>query len=312
MTTSNLAIPARALRSVLLAALTLAGCGTLQAANFFDNVIAVGTQGSVDLNTASGSNLSGRYCWAIFTMQGGGTISDSALTVPNVVGNIGVAQSGTIMMQNSTVAGTVYLRGGAVPSTPGSVITGGILTSQDPILNLAQSNATSAASAAAGLYSSTTGLSLSGGFPTPPSLVNGSYSDTGSIVLKNTSQTINGAAGGTYVLNLANLALNASTLTLTGDGTTNYIINVSKFMSLASNSHIVLSGGLQPQNVLFNVRNTYAYDVTMSGASTLDGIILAPGRNVKLTGGSQVNGEVIARAVSLSGQSKVINPVCSP
>jgi hypothetical protein len=148
-------------------------------------------------------------------------------------------------------------------------------------------------------------------------LVNGSYADTGSIVLggtnpASTNATINGAAGATYVLNLANLALNASTLTLTGDATTNYVINVTKFMSLANNSHIVLSGGLQPQHVLFNLRNIAAYDVTLSGGSTVDGIILASNRAVKLTGASVVTGEVISRSVSLSGASRVINPVCSP
>jgi len=52
--------------------------------------------------------------------------------------------------------------------------------------------------------------------------------------------------------------------------------------------------------------------VTLSGGSEARGIILATTRAVKLTGDSKVFGEVIAKAVSLSGGSNVINPVVSP
>jgi len=90
------------------------------------------------------------------------------------------------------------------------------------------------------------------------------------------------------------------------------VINVTRFLSLSAGASIQLSGGLQPQNVLFNLRNSASSDVTMSGGSKLEGIILAANRNVKMTGGSQVTGEVIARGISLSGHSKVINPVVSP
>lgn len=314
---------ARSFRTLMLAALTIVGAGATQADNFFDNAITVtGTGGGVvDLSTASGSNLAGRYTWAIFALQGGVTITDPSYSgVPDVIGNIGVAQSGTLSMSNAAVTGTAYLRNGAVASVPPpATISGGTLSSQNAILNPAQANAYAAASAASGLASKYTdgagNMSFSGSFSPGgmPTLVDGSFVDTGSINLNGSSAQINGAAGATYVLNLANLVLTAnSTLTLTGDATTNYIINVSKFMSLSTGSDIVLSGGLQPQNVLFNVRNTYNYDVTLSGGSTVEGIILATNRNVKLTGASVVTGEVIARGVSLSGNSKVINPVASP
>jgi len=319
MKLNNLINLARAFRSVLLAAFTLIGSGALQAANtnFFDGPVTVtGTGGGViDLNTAGGGNGAGRYCWAIFALQGGVTITDPAPNAfKDVRGNIGIAQGGTITMSNSNVAGTVYLRTGAVPSVPApATISGGILFAQDPILNPAQANAYAAASAASGLATNNGGGTMTIGGATPLGvLTNGSFADTASIVFGNTSGQINGAPGGTYVLNLTNLLLSASTLTLTGSSTTNYVINVSKYLSLGGASKIVLSGGLQAQNVLFNVRNTAAYDVTMSGASTLDGIILASNRNVKLTGSSVVTGEVIARGVSLSGNSKVINTVCSP
>ena len=324
MKTNILSNPARALRSVFLAAATLLTGGALQAANFFDNaILAGGSSGSaiVDLNTAGGSGQPGRYCWAIFALQGGVTItSPSVPGLSNVIGNIGIAQSGTLTTSNAFLssASTVYLRTGAVPSNTGSTIVNPILQgpAYDAILGNPVSGAVlaanNAATAASSMSTQTTGLSLSGPFPTPPLLTNDSFVDTGSIVFGSTSGTINGAPGGTYVLNLTNLVLSASTLTLTGDASTNYVINVSRFMSLSSGSKIQLSGGLQPQNVLFNLRNSASFDVTLSGASTVDGIILAANRNVKLTGASVVTGEVIARGVSLSGNSRVINPVCSP
>jgi choice-of-anchor A domain-containing protein len=221
-------------------------------------------------------------------------------------------------MSATRVRGTAYLRNGAIPSLQnGATVSGGMLANQDPILSTGpvngQAYAYYASSIAAGLPrdagSGATLLTLSGAVP-----VSTLTDDVSSITLGNASGGIAGAADTTYVLNLTNLVLSGATavLNLSGTNTTNYVINVSKFMSLSAGAKIQLSGGLQAQNVLFNVRNTYGYDVTMSGGSTVDGIILAANRNVKLTGGSVVTGEVIARGVSLSGSSKVINPVCSP
>jgi hypothetical protein len=84
-------------------------------------------------------------------------------------------------------------------------------------------------------------------------------------------------------------------------------------MTLSSAAKIQLGNGLTAANVLFNVKsNTTQYDVTLSGGSQVTGIIMAPTRNFKETGGSVVYGEVIAKGVSLSGASKVINPFASP
>ena len=91
----------------------------------------------------------------------------------------------------------------------------------------------------------------------------------------------------------------------------NYVINISHNMMLSAGAKIVLSGGLKPQNVLFNVDNTGA-NVTLSGNSKLNGILLARNRTVNLTGGSTVNGSVIASRVTLSGGSQVNHPLCSP
>ena len=52
--------------------------------------------------------------------------------------------------------------------------------------------------------------------------------------------------------------------------------------------------------------------MTLSGGSEAHGIILATTRAVKETGDSKIYGEVIAKSVSLSGASNVINPLVSP
>ena len=135
------------------------------------------------------------------------------------------------------------------------------------------------------------------------------------IAMNNTSGSITGQAGQTYVLNLTDLVLQGTgaVLSLSGSNTTNYVINVSRSMSLAAGAKILLSGGLTEANVLYNVKsNSTQYDVTLSGGSEAHGTILATTRAVKETGGSVVYGEVIAKTVSLSGASKVINPYASP
>jgi len=322
MKLSNLFQPARAMRSALLAALTLLSVGASQAANFFfDPITASGTGGgTVDFGTVRGGPP---HCWAIFSLSGGVTVTDAVLGAPtdyDVVGNIGIANGGTLLIDRARIGGTTYLRNGAVANIlGGATTTGGILTNQNlPVLNAAAGAAFSAASAASSLASNTAGGTLSISGPPIPGgvLTNGSFLDTATIGLTNVTGggTITGLAGQTYVMNLTNLILagNLATLTLSGTATTNYIINVSRFMSLSGGAKIQLSGGLTEANVLYNVRNSAGFDVTMSGGSEVSGIILATNRNVKLTGDSKVFGQVVARSVSLSGSSNVINPLCSP
>ena len=134
------------------------------------------------------------------------------------------------------------------------------------------------------------------------------------------------------MLHLNDLILSGAgaVLTLSGNNqaNVNYVIDVNRYLSLSSGAKVVLTGGLVAQNVLFNVEgagySAYTYDVTLSGGSKIadapyggsgtlgGGVILAPNRTVKLTGASEVKGEVIAKAVSLSGNSRVYNPLVSP
>ena len=321
-------------RVLLVATLALAGTASVKADNFFDNTIS-----GINLGNASGGTTGGHRHWAIFTLGGNVTITDpqsyttttgivpsgsptsdySAAGSADVYGNVGIYGSGRLSMTNSYIDGFVDEF-----SSPTNVLAGnganpyflGSITHDSAYLQQAYNDAI-AASAAAQYLGTPAGLSAN------PTVVLGTA--TTAVITSAKSEAdlgITGSlAGNTYVLNLTDLILQGTSavLTLNGTATTNYVINVNRYMSLAGGAKINLAGTITPQNVLYNVnQNTIngvqyvQYDVTLSGGSEARGIILATTRAVKLTGDSKVFGEVIAKSVSLSGSSNVINPLVSP
>ncbi len=307
---------ARSFRTLVLSAVTLTGVGATQAANFFDDTVE-----GINLGNASGGYTGGHKNWAIFALSGGVTITDPTTGGGyDVLGNVGIGGSGGLTLSLATIKGTVYMNG--TPNNSGGTITGGYnSTLSNPggyisqgVLDVGNSNTSgSAAYVAANLAPSTSGLTLGGGVS--GSIYGSNY--TSALTLNNTGGSITAQAAGTYVLNLTDLILSGvgANLMLNGNGTAgavNYVVNVNRYMSLSSQASITLGGGLSAENVLFNVKsNSTQYDVTLSGGAVVNGIIMAPTRNVKETGGSVVYGQVIAKGVSLSGQSKVINPTVS-
>ena len=302
---------ARTCRVILIATLALFSAGALKAANFFDNTI-----NGIDLGNASGGGNfvgTGHKNWAIFALSGGVTITDPTLDGSfDVLGNVGIGGNGVLTMTASRIQGDINRENGGQTLSGGANYTGYTSTvggANGSYVNTGVTNAGTASGIAGGLGNATgvgaNALVFTGAYTSAPT----------SVSLNNAGTNISGAAGQTYVLNLTDLILSGATsiLTLSGTSTTNYVINVSRYMSLSSQAQIALSGGIGQNNVLFNVKNNNpSYDVTLSGASVVNGIILAPSRNVKLTGASVVYGEVIAKGVSLSGRSKVINPYISP
>ena len=307
-------------RVLLAATLALAGTASVKADNFFDDTIS-----GINLGNASGGTTGGHRHWAIFTLGGNVTITDPTPYLPgsvppgqaldpyystagsaDVYGNVGISGSGRLSMTNSYIDGFVDEF-----SSPTNVLAGnganpyflGSITHDSAYLQQAYNDAIAASAVAKAL------TATSGTVSTAVITSAKSQADLG----------ITGTlAGNTYVLNLTDLILQGTSavLTLNGTATTNYVINVNRYMSLAGGAKINLAGGITPQNVLYNVNqntiNGVQYDVTLSGGSEARGIILATTRAVKLTGDSKVFGEVIAKSVSLSGSSNVINPLVSP
>ena len=316
-------------RTLLIATLALAGTASVKAQNFFDNAISYtnptfpNVTNTINLGNASGGTTGGHRHWAIFALGGNVTITDPTTygTVPagsptsdysaagsaDVYGNVGIVGSGILSMSKSYIDGFVD----EVSSGP-NTLTGnnanpyfiGSIGHNTTYLQQGYNDAI-AASAAAKLMERTTGTVTT-------AVITSALSEVGLGI------TGGGQAGTTYVLNLTDLILQGTSavLTLNGTATTNYVFNIDRYMSLAGGAKITLAGGLTPQNVLYNVNqnsiNGVQYDVTLSGGSEARGIILATTRAVKETGDSKVYGEVIAKSVSLSGGSNVINPLVSP
>lgn len=311
----------------------LAACAMLAAnavgANFFDSSIA-----GVDLGDArGGSNLGNPRYWSVFALSGGVSITDAG-PLPlvldpgypgnglspdwwDVLGNVGVGGSGNLTMSASRIRGNLYIRtGGTQTSSNGAFINnpgGSVQTTGTPSPSGPGTNVLLIA-AAANAKTASDNASL---------LANNWIGGAPATIAQNNmalNLSIAAVANTTYILNLKDLILSgvSSVLTLSGNNqaNVNYIVNVERFMSLSAGAKVVLTNGLNAQNVLFNVEqnpaSTFTYDVTLGGGSKLDGIILAPNRTVKLTGASIVKGEVIGKAVSLSGYSRVYNPEVSP
>jgi hypothetical protein len=113
--------------------------------------------------------------------------------------------------------------------------------------------------------------------------------------------------GGLNVLNLTGgLDLSGSeTLTLQGTAADAFVINVpdAADFEMIGSSQIRVSGGLLPQNVLFNLLDTgTGYDVI---GNRIDGVILSPFAEFGASG--LIFGEIIASDVQLHSGASVTN-----
>jgi autotransporter-associated beta strand protein len=130
---------------------------------------------------------------------------------------------------------------------------------------------------------------------------------------KNQNLTITGAPGATVLLSLKSFRMSGtSTFSLQGTATTSFVINVNKQFSLSGSARIILSGGVQWNNVVFNARGKGTV-VTLSSRSSLTGILNADERTVKMTDSAIVNGQVNAKKLLLLERSRIVEPpVVSP
>ena len=267
------------LRTALLAALAMVVSQFSTQASLLSSGVVLGASDQV-----------GGSRWAVFTLNTGVNDVNTLSSGANIWGDVAFAGSG-----KSNLSGTGSIRGAAVSQSSGSMvksstfgITGGTFNNRDAHLSQGASDAIAASNFAAGLSAS------GGGYPTT--------------INQNTSLSLSGAANQTVVLQLSDFVLSGTAaLTLQGTATTTYIINVTNKFSLSGSSIVQLSGGLTADNVLFNVRNSG--DATMSSSAVVNGIVLATGRTMKMSGSATVYGQVIANKVAMSGVSTVRRPI---
>jgi hypothetical protein len=225
--------------------------------------------------------------WGLFSLGNNG-LQLSGSTV--VEGDVGTAGNGIISMRgHAMIDGNLYYRSNSIlVMSSNARIAGARYHNRDSQLDNGLNEASSASNHAFALE------------PTR------SYTDIN--LSRNQSTIVQGAPGETVVLKLQSFALSGNaTFTLQGTATTTFIINVTKQFSLSGHSKIVLSGGVQWDNVLFNVRGQ-GNPVRLSGHSRLEGILMANQRTVKLRGHSTVSGEVIANKVLLRNAAQIIHP----
>lgn len=229
--------------------------------------------------------------WAIFSSGSSAFVNNSF-----VDGDVAVAGAGTILLRNrARIYGDLYFRStGTLTTGRTSGITGTPIGNADPMLDDDVISAMAASNRAA---------FLTPNFAAPTSLSLGRHDNF----------TVTGGPGQNVVLSLTNFVLTgSSTFTLQGTATTTFIINVSQQFALSSRSAIVLSGGVQWNDVLFNITGQ-GRNVSLSGSSSLTGIVMAPNRTVQLSGRARITGEVIAGRVTLSGSASITHPpIVSP
>jgi hypothetical protein len=111
--------------------------------------------------------------------------------------------------------------------------------------------------------------------------------------------TISGNAG-VNVISASSITLNNGNLTLSGNASQTFIIDVAGNITVngGANSSILLSGGVNPNNVLFNV--TGGNNVTFTGGGTLNGTFL------DLTGSISVHDKTLNGAL-IGGQGTSIS-----
>jgi len=188
----------------------------------------------------------------------------------HIYGDVGVGPKGSAsVMAPSTVDGTIYKDPTAKVSGPGG-ITGGIITQ-----NMQQAVA-DALNAAATFNAMTPTVMLSS-------------------ILTGTTLTGN---GGTNVIKLngdINLG-GANNLTLSGSANDKFIFNIKGTLLMDGSSQVLLTGGVLPQNILFNFIGTGKSLMTHVG-NAVQGIILAPSRDITFHG---LFGEVIGGGKNLT------------
>lgn len=120
------------------------------------------------------------------------------------------------------------------------------------------------------------------------------------------TQTLSCPPGETVTFNLQNFVLTGhSTLTLSGDATGTFIFNVTKQFSLTHSARIVLSGGIQWNQVFFNVLGT-GPRVTLSGESHLIGTLTANQRVVRMNDHAIAYGKVFAKRIIIRQAAQII------
>jgi hypothetical protein len=117
------------------------------------------------------------------------------------------------------------------------------------------------------------------------------------------------------VINVNSINLTKANLTLVGNSTDTFLINVTSPTALfvLNGVDVILSGGLTPNHVIFNFPGTGGTVQVYKQTAGLNGTLLAPQRNVTIdnvTTSPWVTGSVIGSSVYVHSAARVIGIHC--
>ena len=241
-------------------------------------------------------------CWnydkyAVFGLNSVDLSSAGNLSsVPGIVGDCGVGGGGfngsnetSTILQKTTVNGRVFIDSSATPDIRSFfTATGGIFFGQDLSQDKADVLALSAQIAAL-----------------PP---------TQTFANITAAKTITSTTA-LNVINVNSINLTKANLTLVGSSTDTFLINVTSPTALfvLNGVKVILSGGLTPNHVVFNLPGTGGTVQVYKQTSGLNGTLLAPQRNVTIdnvTVSPWVTGSVIGSSVYVHSAARVIGIHC--
>ncbi len=288
---------------------TLAGLCTLPgpfslAAGASTNIVLCG---SIPFNCGSGTGGTNNNCGnPLLGAATGCTVLELdghsvSITGPpgGIQGDVCIGPNGKLSITGSEyVTGNIKLSPGATYSKSGSGTIGGTVQHNVNLSSEINSALATASSAAAMPCTQTfTSLNLN----------------------NHVTNTITGIVG-VNVICVTDIVLNTAVIQLSGPSGAKFIVNITGKLVLNGTSHIVAAGGVQPKDILYNIIGTgQAVAFTGGGggvnccASSVDGTLLAPQRQINLSPGL-VNGQVISGLdISIvSGSSVRCPPGCTP
>jgi len=231
-------------------------------------------------------NLGAASTYTVFSLTGA---TDNVGGSSTVVGDVAVGNNGTLNVQGtSTITGTAFVGTGATVIVGGGSTIGAGQTPRD--LTQANTDAHNSASTFAALSADQT---ISGNLTS--------------------SQIFNPVAGQIKVVDITGNVNVGGSGTLTFNGTANdfYIINVGGSFMLGGTASILLSGGILPQNLVFNIAsaNSTAALQLASGTHSIGTFLVANG-GANMHGGNAANpvltGAVVANNIQIQSTAYIL------
>lgn len=221
---------------------------------------------------ASELGTAGPAFWAIVTNSNNPHLNGPGTTN----GNVAVTNPGTVLSLDTSIGSGIAINGNVVLSTGSSVShptqVSGSITTNPALTTQVLADATAAET-----------------FFTAQAANNGLSTLT-------TTQTINSAGpGATNIFHISNANLGNNVLTLNGDANSQFIFDITAGGLTLNSGKIVLTGGLLPSDVLFNIESG---DLSTSGGlgneSVISGIVLGSATTAVNLSPGLINGELIS------------------